>query len=263
VDRTKLVVKGESWFALPHFEGTELQAVIDLLIEEHPETQIEKSDTTSRTIYKLKLNKDKLTINLYKSGNRKILVQGANSLLLQMVISFVSELVGIDKVEPILSSTYKVTIDTKKISDSFNDVCPGLPKDYPENIKRLVKQSIINLNYFIESEEYSMYTFPTLRALEGHIKYLFGKAGIIVPKTFEMFEFNHGTHCHKLKSTCSITDLRIKNKLEKYYNYFNVTRNTIFHFGDVIGKTDTTRMIETKEEADEIIKKCIGYICEE
>lgn len=43
----------------------------------------------------------------------------------------------------------------------------GLPANYPNGIKRLLKQSLINMQYYIESEDYSMYAFPALRALEG------------------------------------------------------------------------------------------------
>lgn len=60
-----------------------------------------------------------------------------------------------------------------------------------------------------------------------------------------------------------ISDLDIKKKLEEYYNYYNTTRHTLFHFGDIIGETDSTRIVETKREADEQIKKCLLFICEE
>jgi ribonuclease H-related protein len=144
----------------------------------------------------------------------------------------------------------------------FINVCPALPTDYPDNIKRLIKQSIINLKYSIESEEYSQYTFSALRALEGHMKYIFKKSGVIITKNFDIFELNGISPGYKLKAFCGIPNVDTKNKLEKYYNYYHANRHTIFHFGDIIGTTDSTRMIETKREADEIIKKCIEYICE-
>lgn len=262
VKRSKSLIKGTGWFTLPYFDGNELQAVLDLLREEHSETEIKAIETDSKIVYKLQLYKDKLTITLFKSGRSKILVQGANSLLFQMVISFVSELVGRDEVKPILESAYNIPIDSGKISESFNNLCPTFPTDYPENLKRLIKQSIINLVYYIKSEEYSQYAFPALRALEGHMKYIFNKFGIIVTKTFDMFEKNNTTNNYELKSTCSINDVPTKNNLEKYYNYYHAIRHAIFHFGEIIGQTNATRMIETKEEADEIIKKCIKYICE-
>ena len=44
------------------------------------------------------------------------------------------------------------------------------------------------------------------------------------------------------------------------YNYYKSQRDTDFHFGDILGGMDNTRFIETKEEADEIIKNCISLI---
>ncbi len=57
-------------------------------------------------------------------------------------------------------------------------VC-GLPSDYPNGIRRLIKQSIINIKYKLNGDvDYSQYVFCALRALEGHIKYLLKIAGV-------------------------------------------------------------------------------------
>jgi hypothetical protein len=45
--------------------------------------------------------------------------------------------------------------------------------------------------------------------------------------------------------------------LEACYNFYNSTRHTIFHFGDILGTADSTRIIGTKTEADELIKECL------
>ena len=49
--------------------------------------------------------------------------------------------------------------------------------------------------------------------------------------------------------------------LENCYNYYVSQRNSLFHFGDVLNEAcDNTRSINTKAEADEIIKNCIDLI---
>lgn len=49
--------------------------------------------------------------------------------------------------------------------------------------------------------------------------------------------------------------------LENCYNYYVSQRNSLFHFGDVLNEaSDNTRSINTKAEADEIIKNCIDLI---
>ncbi len=49
---------------------------------------------------------------------------------------------------------------------------------------------MINLNYYVESEDYSQYAFPALRALEGHIKYLIILSGGTVERNFTCFGYD-------------------------------------------------------------------------
>ena len=61
--------------------------------------------------------------------------------------------------------------------------------------------------------------------------------------------------------TESFPDSSKNQYIENCYNYYISQRNTAFHFGDILGSTlDNTRNISTKEEADEIIMRCIDLI---
>ena len=60
--------------------------------------------------------------------------------------------------------------------------------------------------------------------------------------------------------TATLTDNSKKVLIENCYNYYKSQRDTIFHFGDILGSADNTRYISTKDEADEIINKCIELI---
>ena len=60
--------------------------------------------------------------------------------------------------------------------------------------------------------------------------------------------------------TANLTDRSKVPYIEECYNYYKSQRDTVFHFGDIIGGVDNTRFVNTKEEADEIIKKCIELI---
>lgn len=261
-DKTKMAIQGDHWFVLPYFKEDDFQALADLIKEENEHILITTENFPSKKVYKFELDGNKLVTTLFKSKNQKILVQGENSILFQIVISMIIELDGTNRIETILSSAYRTTIDTKKIDNSFNSLFPTFPPEYPENTKRLIKQSIINLNYFVESEEYSQYAFSALRALEGHIKYLITSAGGMIGRSFNTFnKDNTGAYIF----TGTIIDTSQKPQIEKCYNYYKSERDTIFHFGDILGSSgvDTTRMVETKDEVDEIIKKCIALICEQ
>ena len=152
-DRTKMAIQGDNWFVLPYFTEDDFQAIGDLIKEENEHVTIKTSYYASKQIYKFELNGSKVAVTLFNSKNQKVLVQGENSLLFQMIISTIIELSGTDKVEPILSSAYRATIDTNEIDKTFNSVCPYFPFDYPDNVKRLIRQSIINLKYYIKSDD--------------------------------------------------------------------------------------------------------------
>ena len=138
----------------------------------------------------------------------------------------------------------------------------GLPANYPDGIKRLLKQSLINMQYYIESEDYSMYAFPAFRALEGHIKYLITCVGGVANRNFCCFQPDP-VDTSKYIVSQHFSDTSKNSSIEKCYNYYKAHRDTLFHFGDILGIADNTRLIENKEEADEFIKKCIDLIMSE
>ena len=89
-----------------------------------------------------------------------------------------------------------------------------MPSDYPDSCKALIQQSIINLSYYVEAVEYSQYVFPALRALEGHIKYICNKNGIIVTRTFDVFDLDKTNNRYFLTSKQKIST-QTKQYIEK------------------------------------------------
>ena len=79
-DNARVPIKGDSWFSIPYFKPEELQTIIDLISEEHPELNVEKNERANSIVYKLCLDKNRLSVTLFKSGNRKLLVQGPTRL---------------------------------------------------------------------------------------------------------------------------------------------------------------------------------------
>lgn len=117
------------------------------------------------------------------------------------------------------------------------------------------------MNYYVESEDYSQYAFPALRALEGHIKYLITLAGGTVGRNFSCFRYDKTVIPNKYVVNEVFPDKSKNLYIENCYNYYVSQRNSSFHFGDVLSESfDNIRGINTKEEADEIIKKCIDLI---
>lgn len=261
-DRATSINTGSNWFVMQNFKQDELETILELIKEDIPKAEV--SDITNnndKIVKKLKLDDNEITITLYKTGIRKILVQGKMGTIFQVFITYINELLGIDKVEPVIKNVYRKSIDKAKITNEVNNISPNLPMDYPESLKSLIRQSVINLTYYAEAEEYSQYAFPALKALEGHIKYLCNKSGInLQSRKFDIFDLNQNNE-YELKRNIQV-DSNTKGKIERYYNYYVKNRHTIFHFGDLIGLSDNTRMIDDKNEVDEIIKEVIKMINE-
>lgn len=260
VDKKREVIQGENWFVIPYINKEDFDSICELLVEENNNLEKTISDNPEKVIYHFDLLNDRVTATLYKTGQHKLLIQGKNSYLLQVITTLLVELDDNTKVEQILGSAYRISIKKDRIEKPYCQIEYGLPTNYPSSIKRLIKQSIINLNYGIESEDYSQYAFPALRALEGHIKYLITLAGGQVGRTFTCFNKSPIIPNRYIISE-TFPDTSKNQYIETCYNYYMSQRNTIFHFGDTLNLiTDNTRIIETKEESDEIILKCIDLI---
>lgn len=257
VERKKLAIQGENWFSVPYVSKSEFDVICETVIEFNNNINFTIEEKSDKYIYKFKLYNESVVISLFKSGNQKLLVQGKNGSLFQIITTILVEMDEKLEVENVLGNVYRISINKETINNAYNLIENGLPKMYPINIKRLLKQCIINLNYYVECEDYSQYTFPALKALEGHIKYLINIAGGTVGRNFTCFGLNNNNYY--ITETFPNTS---KNQcIEKCYNYYVSQRNSLFHFGDVLNSNfDNTRCINTKEDANEIIQKCIDLI---
>ena len=263
VDRIKVAVQGDNWFSIPYFKQDDFNAFVEMIEELDGDITHTITSTLVKDIYKFKLNGEVITITLFKTGQQKLLLQGKNNYLFQLITSTIIELFDDSCVEQILGNAYRISIKKDVVSNAYNPIESGLPNNYPVGLKRLIKQAIINMTHYVESEEYSMYVFPALRALEGHIKYLITEAGGNPGRQFSCFDCDRATTPSRYVVTESFPDRSKNGSIEKCYNYYKSQRDTVFHFGDIIGQTDNTRLIDKKEEADEIINHCLLLISTE
>lgn len=208
------------------------------------------------------LNEEKTQISLY--NNIKMTVQGKKNNLFQIITTGIVETIQCGDFIQVLKGAYGISIDTAKIEDDYNNKLPAISKEVlPQNIVTLIKQAIVNLNNPARNDnEFSMYTFPALRALEGVLKYNLTKCGISMSSyNFEMFS-KDSSGIYKLKASYlrSVSSDNVL-KLENCYNHFYNNRHTLFHFGIIIGSNDiNTRLLTKKAEADSIIRDTLKVI---
>lgn len=251
-------IKGENWYSVPNFKKQDFDALIELMQEADPNIHFTYTDVGTKHVYRFTYGKDNVTVSLFKSGNKKLLVQGKNTFLFQVIAAYIIEVEEGSSVEQLLGSAYRLSIKKDEINEAFSLIEASLKPDCPEGIKRLIRQSLVNLKYYVYAEDYSQYAFPALRALEGHIKYLIQSTGRIVGRSFDCF--NKDTATNMYFYTPPIADSVKKLAIETCYNYYKSQRDTTFHFGDILGAADSTRAMTKKEDADEIIKECLRLI---
>jgi ribonuclease HI len=187
-DNFRVPIAGDSWFSINFFKEDKLQAILDSIAEDYPEVLIEKSENPCFILYKLSLDKYRLSVKLFRNDNGTLFTRGAANVLFHMLITYINELFGVNE-EYVFADIYRKSIDKEKIDKEMHSICPNYPADYPRSIIRLIRQSIINLNYSMECEDYSQYVFPAFRALEGHMGYLLQKEGhtMTFRSSFEYF----------------------------------------------------------------------------
>lgn len=250
------IIEGANSFTVGDFEKQDLDVIIQLCVEDNPKITITRKGILGGEQIKLKAGNTSVMVKLY--NNKRLLVQGKPNTIYQMLVTYISELLGEAKIVPLVKRAYRIKVDSDALEANYSNLCPNLPQHYPSSGKTLIRQAIINLNGYFAAEEYGQYAFPALRALEGHIKYLFGKNGISVGTKFTQFSGDIDAG-FTLKKGLTVPSPD-KENIEACFNYYSKTRHKVFHFGDVVGTTDNTYLIDTKHEADEIIRESLRLI---
>ena len=253
---------GNSGYIISPVVDKDIYSLLNTLKEDCQGLDYSSHSNGLKTCWTVTLNKEKVQITLY--NNIKMTVQGKKNNLFQIVTTGIIETIQCGNFIQVLKNAYGISIDTVKVEDDFNSNLPIISKEtLPQNIVILIKQAIVNLNNPARNDaEFSMYTFPALRALEGVLKYNLTKCGIAMTSpNFNMFDKDN-SGIHKLK-TAYASGMSPENisKLENCYNHFYNNRHTLFHFGIIIGGNDiNTRLLNTKSEADTIIRDTLKVI---
>lgn len=197
---------------------------------------------------------DRLTVNIYETGT--LTLQGKPAYLYGEAITFLSYCndISVDDIVDSINSFHNVNIKTSEVRNDMEVLMPRAYGHIDEMILKLLSPSISLRKVNIKLEDYSCYTFPALRALEGYIKYLFSLKHVAVGNTFYKI-FNGDVLASNIAS--KINNDIMQNELERLYVYFRNNRHVIFHTEQIlIGTT----LIEDKHEADEIINNVINLI---
>lgn len=210
--------------------------------------KIERKEVQSGIQYIIKNDDEQFFITQY--NNLRILFQGKPYRIYNDIIIFLSS------IENSSDTIKKMNEEFYNFQSKDIDLKLYLPKSYnifPDMLFSILQPSLLEEPTYI-LQDYSMYVFPALRALEGSIKYLLVSYGIKIDnKSLNCFDG------YKLKNNDKVKIQNNNNKLaehiEKMYMYYKNKRHPLFH------TTPTLCDIEIKDNYEDV-KEMIREVLE-
>lgn len=205
---------------------------------------------------------DKLTLHTY--SNHRIMVQGKPLYLYNEFLSYVSYSPKVE-VNDIIKATNEFIDTNTDVDEARNKMSEMMPVAYAGSVDpviwKLFSPSVTLSNIEKDMEDYSCFTFPALRALEGYLKYLLAEKNIVIDEAHNFGTvFNKDSNDKAIvisKYVTDIADTDYVEALEEIYNYFKTNRHVIFHVDQIL---ITTKVIENKQEATSIINDVAALI---
>ena len=246
------------WFVFDNIATEEFEVIIGLLEEIEGVEKSEKKIISGGELVEINSSSgEKIKIS-YFTKNRKLMVQGRPLKLFSEAYTFTMTLIDTEQIPDIMSQ--QLNVKTEVTSDSIEKelmtYLSNLELDtFPVKMKKLSYQAIMNLKIQLEMFDYAFLAFPSLRLIEGHLKYIMKNKRIrLESDKFSMFTCvgttNNRTYVLQTEYNNLFT-LNEKNYVERAYNYYKNNRHSLFHWGnlDTPLNVDRTRMINRLDEA--------------
>jgi len=157
-----------------------------------------------------------------------------------------------------------ISIDKNDLEDRLKALLLNAYFKLDNVILEMIRTSYIIKDIALPLNDYSLYVFPSLRALEGIIRSLLFGQGYSVSNKYnslsQVFEIDFKNNYHSVKNNFK-RDYNCDNKLcyalEHCYNYFTKHRHELFHANDV---SFTTKTIATQDRASQMIEEIVIII---
>jgi hypothetical protein len=199
------------------------------------------------------------TIHINRFNNNAISVQGESIFLKLTLIDILSQVLPYKEVIDIQLQTIDVETTVDEILDELSEIIPSAIQFIDPTIKSIIAPSIVLRKMQVNLEDYSFIVYPALRGLEGVIKQMFNMQGVIIGDNFGgkiTFDPDSGSSTLDPAYITFFT-ANMTSAIEKAYSYYKTNRHGIFH---VDGTIVTTRIIESKDEGEEILGEVFALI---
>ncbi|MEO5991384.1 MAG: type II toxin-antitoxin system RnlA family toxin [Ferruginibacter sp.] len=243
-------------FYLKAIRDEDFNLVIEFLCEKN---KVESdSETKNHRIVKIKGHQGD-TIILHKHSNGSFQAQGKPRLLFNDVIFLLSELMPFKEVIDSQLKYYETNLTSADIIGELEIRLPVSWEHIEDKIKSILSPSIAITKIGIELDDFSLFAFPALRALEGVMKQLFKSNKILITNKdgFGEYIFNRGQQTILTpKAIAQIKCINTQKAICDIYSFYSAKRHSLFHVDGTIVNTK----ILTYQEARHIIDNAINLI---
>ncbi|MDE8339795.1 viroplasmin family protein [Erysipelothrix rhusiopathiae] len=240
--------------------GVSKRSVMEIIetFKEKKDIKFDESAVPGGHKYQFLKNEEKLTVTFF-DRKEAIWLQGKVNSLFSEFLSYYTENISMFEMVKAYSDAYKVSIKAKEVDEFITSL--NLPSNYPKAAITLLQQSFLMRNLNREEYDYSHYTSPAYRALEGHLKYLCNEAGFAVNRSNMGGQFNNNPNGDgtKVLSNRTLKSHHLSGTIENVYNLVYSKRHPVSHFGDILveGFEDTLLipdLAEAHARIDEVFK---------
>ena len=269
------------WFTAKNLINEDVETVISLIEDsEYCKEELSHSKNNGYPAWKFRgVQGESLTITYYNKnddGNGKLLLQAKPELLFLESIEIITQLFDTDEISTKLNESgfFESQIDDSIIQNDIFKLMPNsfdkLPSD---QLRKTVKQAVIFKNFKSKWEDYTVYTFPAYRALEGHYRFILSECNIEYNGTAisiwkdSIRDANYPRILKEDNNNAVIQKFGAKSEdFKKYLTDVNRIikdeRNKYFHWEkfELGVQLDETALIEDEEMARAIIVKCLTKI---
>lgn len=229
--------------------------LVEYLKDECSAILMDENVLSSKSVYDFHCEYgDSIKITYYQ--NKSLLIQGKPIHLYKDVTYFLSEFLSLGDIVKAQSQLIKVEIDPSSIDYEIRSLLVNAIDFLDNTLIKILSSSLTIKKIDIKLADYSLFTYPALRGLEGYLKKLLIEKNVSTDFR-DIFEKGNGNRIIRsgirLQINCSFTE----NALLICYDYYQMHRHTLFH---IDGTPETSRIISEISEANGIIDSVFRLI---
>lgn len=258
----------EPWFVFDDYKHDDFFTAL-AIAKENKGVSVKKSTEINggkQWVLKSKTGEE-VTISFYKK-NSKAVIQGKPLPLFNEIYITLITLLNVEEVPKIMNQQIKIAekVTYESIEKELEFYLPNSFNNLSDKMRILSYQSIFNLKITDDMFDYTFLTFPSLKLLEGHLKYIMKNKCIpLEDDKFSMFRRisrNPDKFILHPDFHPSFKDSE-KNSVEHAYTFYNIHRHSIFHWANIdgpIANKDSTIVHQRADEAHGIIINSLEII---